>query len=160
MRISNCETEEPFYMYVSGEAGTGKSFVMNLMIEATNKQPNHSGDALDKPKCLVMAAFLVKGSTIESALGIRPQKNKTFTPGNASRNSSLRFLYEDLKVIFLDEVSMCGNSKFTVMNYRLQEIMGNTQFMGGIPVVCTGDLAVKINKGRCDVSPDFQRSVD
>ena len=143
-RISNPESEEPFYLYVGGEAGTGKSFLMNLMIESTNRQPNYSGDALDKPKCLVMAptgvaAFLVKGSTIESALGIRPQKRKTFTPGNASRNSSLRFLYEDVKVIFLDEVSMCGNSKFTVMNYRLQEIMGNTQFMGGISVVCTGN---------------------
>ena len=143
-RISNPESEEPFYLYISGEAGTGKSFLMNLMIESTNRQPNYSGDALDKPKCLVMAptgvaAFLVKGSTIESALGIRPQKRKTFTPGNASRNSSLRFLYEDVKVIFLDEVSMCGNSKFTVMNYRLQEIMGNTQFMGGISVVCTGN---------------------
>ena len=49
-------------------------------------------------------------------------------------------MYEDLKVLVLDEVSMCGNSKFTIMNYRLQEIMGNSQFMGGISVVCTGDF--------------------
>ena len=144
-RIADPEDEQPFHLYIGGEAGTGKSFLMNLMIEATNRLPNYSGQTLDKPKCLVMAptgvaAYLVKGATVESALGIQPQKRKTFTPGNASRTSNLRFINEDLKVIFLDEVSMIGNSKFTVMNYRLQKIMGNNQFMGGISVVCTGDF--------------------
>ena len=145
-RITDPEDEIPFYLYIGGEAGTGKSYLLNLMIQSTNRLPNYSGQSLDKPRCLVMAptgvaAYIVKGSTIDSSLGIQPQsKRKSFTPGSASRNSNMRFLYEDVKVIFLDEASMCGNSKFTIMNYRLQEIMGNTKFMGGVSVVSTGDF--------------------
>ena len=86
-----------------------------------------------------VAAYIVHGNTIDSALGIAPGK-KSFKPNHASRNSNFHFMYEDLKVLVLDEVSMCGNAKFTIMNYRLQEIMGNSQYMGGISVVCTGDF--------------------
>ena len=49
-------------------------------------------------------------------------------------------MYEDLKVIFLDEVSMCGTDKLTTIHYKMQEIMDNQKFMGGVSVVCTGDF--------------------
>ena len=52
----------------------------------------------------------------------------------------LRFLYQDLKVIFLDEVSMCGSDMLARINFRMQEIMGNTNFMGGVSMVTTGDF--------------------
>ena len=35
---------------------------------------------------------------------------------------------------------MCGSDKLTTINLRMQEIMGNTNFMGGVSVVCTGDF--------------------
>ena len=115
------------------------------MIQAANRLAKYSGQGLNKPRSLVVAptgvaAYIIHGNTIDSALAIKPQNKRTFKPNTASRNSSLRFMYEDLKVLILDEVSMCGNAKFTVMNYRLQEIMGNSLFMGGISVVCTGDF--------------------
>merc|ERR1712079_380816 len=144
-RITDREDESPFYVYIGGEAGTGKSFLTKLLIEATNRLPSYSGQSLDKPRSLVMAptgvaAYIIHGSTIESALAIAPNKRKTYTPNEASRNSQLRFLYEELKALFLDEVSMVGTTKFTQMNYRLQEIMGNSKFMGGLPLICCGDF--------------------
>ena len=102
-RIIDPEELDPFYLYIGGEAGTGKSFLLKLMIEAVNKLPNYSGQSLDKPFSITIAptgcaAYIVNGSTIESALGIQPQKRKSYVSANASRNSNLRFLYEDLKV--------------------------------------------------------------
>ena len=115
------------------------------MINAAKKRGKRSGGDLEKPVCLTLAptgvaAYLVNGTTIESGLGIQPTRDRTYLRNNASRNSSLRFLYEDLQCIFLDEVSMCGSDMLAKMNFRMQEIMGNTDFMGGVSVVCTGDF--------------------
>ena len=139
---SNCD---PFYLYIGGEAGTGKSYLLKAMINAAKKVGKHSGAELDKPVCITLAptgvaAYLVNGTTIESGLGIQPSKDRAYYRNPASRNSRLRFLYEDLKCIFLDEVSMCGSDMMAKMNFRMQEIMGNSNFMGGVSLVCTGDF--------------------
>ena len=139
---SNCD---PFYLYFGGNAGTGKSYLLRAMINAAKKVGKHSGAELDKPVCITLAptgvaAYLVNGTTIESGLGLQPSKDRAYYRNPASRNSRLRFLYEDLKCIFLDEVSMCGSDMMAKMNFRMQEIMGNSNFMGGVSLVCTGDF--------------------
>ena len=136
---------DPFYLYIGGEAGTGKSFVLRAMINAAKKIGKRSGADLDKPACLTVAptgvaAYLVNGTTIESGLGLQPTNNRSYLRNPASRNSALRFIYEDLQCIFVDEISMCGSDMLAKMNFRMQEIMGNDQFMGGVSVVCTGDF--------------------
>ena len=136
---------DPFYLYIGGEAGTGKSFLLRAMISAAKKIGKRSGAELDKPVCITLAptgvaAYLVNGTTIESGLGIQPSKDRAYYRNPASRNSRLRFIYEELKCIFLDEVSMVGSDMIGKMNFRLQEIMGNSLFMGGVSVLCTGDF--------------------
>ena len=115
------------------------------MIDAVKQLGKRSGRELDKPVSLTIAptgvaAYLVNGTTIESALGMQPQKGRSYTSNSSNKNSTLRFLYEDLKVIFLDEVSMCGSDMLARINYRMQEIMGNKKFMGGVSMVTTGDF--------------------
>ena len=142
----NCDREEnSFYLYVGGNAGTGKSFVLKAMINAAKKRGKRSGAELDKPVSITIAptgvaAYLVNGTTIESALGIQPTKDRAYLRNQPSKNSSLRFLYEDLLVIFIDEVSMVGSDMLAKINFRMQDIMGNTEFMGGVSIVCTGDF--------------------
>ena len=136
--------EDSFYLYIGGEAGTGKSFLMKCMIEATQVRGKRSGRELDKPVCLTLAptgvaAFLINGVTIESGLALQPSK-RNYVQNPESRNSNLRFLYEDLLCIFIDEVSMVGSDQLAKMNYRMQEIMGNSEFFGGVSVVTTGDF--------------------
>ena len=144
-RLMDVAEPEPFYLYIGGEAGTGKSYLLRLLKEAANRIPRFSGQELDKPLSLTMAptgvaAYLIQGMTIESALGMRPGSKWKFSVGSQARNSSLRFTYEDLKVIFLDEVSMCGTESLSKINLKLQEIRGNNLFMGGVSVICFGDF--------------------
>ena len=87
-----------------------------------------------------VAAYLIHGTTIESGLGMEPQKGRNYVTNSASRNSKFRFLYKDLKVIFIDEVSMCGSDMLARINFRLQEIKGITEFMGGISIVTLGSF--------------------
>ena len=106
------------------------------MIDAIKQLGKKSGRELEKPVSLTIAPtgvalYLVNGTTIESALGMQPQKGRNYINNTPSKNSNLRFLYEDVKVIFLDEVSMCGSDMLARINFRMQEIMGNTKFMGG-----------------------------
>ena len=127
-------SDESFYLYIAGEAGTGKSFLLKAMINACKKRGKRSGAELDKPVCLTLAptgvaAYLVNGTTIESGLGMQPSHERTYIRSQASKNSSLRFRYEDLQVIFVDEISMVGSDMLAKMNYRVQDIMGNTKFM-------------------------------
>ena len=144
-RINSGDDEDPFYLYIGGEAGTGKSFLLRLMIEAIKQVGKRSGRELEKPVSLTVAPtgvadYLVNGSTIESALGMQPNSGRGYVSNSSGRNSNLRFLYEDLKIIFLDEVSMCGSNKLLKMNFRMQEIMGNKKFMGGVSLLATGDF--------------------
>ena len=94
-RITDQTENTPFYLYIGGEAGTGKSFLLRLMIEATNRLPHYSGQQLDKPFSITVAptgvaAYIVNGSTIESALGIQPQRWRSYVGSSHSRNSNLR----------------------------------------------------------------------
>ena len=144
MDITNPD-QEPFYLYIGGEAGTGKSYLLRLLKEAAKRIPKSSGKELDKPLFLTMAptgvaAYLIEGMTIESALGMGISGTRTFNPTSQSQNSQIAFTLEDLKVIFLDEVSMCGCNKLDKINLRLQEIFKNKLFMGGISLISFGDF--------------------
>ena len=135
----------PFYLYIGGNAGTGKSFLLQAMINATKVRGKRSGGEVDKPACLILAptgvaAYLINGSTIESGLGIQPSKEKSYIKSDPSKNSKLRILFEDLLIIFIDEISMVGSDMLVKMNFRLQDILGNDKFFGGVSVVCTGDF--------------------
>ena len=128
-RIESYDVEDdPFYLYIAGEAGTGKSFLLRLMIEFVKRIPKQSGQELNKPVHITVAptgvaAYLVNGSTIESAFSLISDRKSRYSKNSDSKNADLRFMYEDLKVIFLDEVSMLGTNLFTKMNFRLQDIM-------------------------------------
>ena len=60
---------------------------------------------------------------------------------DASRLNSLRNKLGGLKVIFVDEISMVGNSMFNIqLNKRLQEIKGIDRDFGGVSIIAIGDL--------------------
>ena len=55
-RVSNYDNEDkPFYLYIAGEAGTGKSYLLCLCIDAVRYLKMASGDEINKPKVIVMA---------------------------------------------------------------------------------------------------------
>ena len=129
-----------FYLYLAGEAGTGKSFLLRIMIEVLKYLKLTPGDDLRKPPAIIIAptanaACIINGKTIESALGMLPRNTSTFSKRKSDRASHLTFLYESVAVVFCDEISMVGSSKFTRMNFQLQYIKGNANFMVGLSFV-------------------------
>ena len=78
--------EHPFYNFLAGEAGVGKSFLVRVLIQAIQYLKVRSGMDLDKPLVLTMAptataAFIIGGKTIESALSINMTRFGGFGSG-------------------------------------------------------------------------------
>ena len=139
------DDENSFYLYIAGDAGTGKSYLLRLMIEIVKHIKMKSGDDLKKPPAIVMAptanaAFIINGKTIESSLGILSRNDNSFQKANPARISNFTFLYEDVTVVFCDEISMVGSSKFSRIHFQLQDIKGSRDFMGGVSFVAVGDF--------------------
>ena len=54
-RINSGIEDDPFYLYIEGEAGTGKSYLLRLMIDAIKQLGKKSGRELEKPVSLRIA---------------------------------------------------------------------------------------------------------
>ena len=64
------EQKEPYYVFIAGEAGTGKSYLTKVLMEAFKAINIKSGKELNKPSILAMAptanaAYIIGGQTIE-----------------------------------------------------------------------------------------------
>ena len=138
--------EQPVYLFISGNAGTGKSFLIKLLIEAVKLLKIKAGDDLKKPPVIVMAptanaAFIIGGKTIDSVLGFIPTESNRYTQASSGTMATMKFEFEDVHTIFCDEISMVGSMKLLKINYRLQDLVDgirSQQYMGGISFVASG----------------------
>ena len=87
------------------------------------------------------AAYNIKGNTIHSALAIPAcQSLKNYKRPDSSRLNTLRCQLGG-KLIFIDEISMVGNTMFNVqINNRLKDIKGSSLSFGGVSIIGIGDL--------------------
>ena len=140
-------SEKPFYAFLSGGGGVGKSHLIKSIYQAALKYYNsRAGEDFRRIQILLLAstgkaAYLIKGNTIHSAFGIpASQSLKNYKPLDSGRLNTMRCELGALKLI-LDEVSMVGNSMFTVqLNNRLKDLKGSKEDFGGVSIITLGDL--------------------
>ena len=101
---------------------------------------------MNKPAIIAVAptanaAYIINAKTIDSALCFSRNRNDTKLDG--PKQANLKFLYDDVKTLFCDEISMVGSSKLTKINYRMQDLADGkdtNKFMGGKSFIATGDM--------------------
>ncbi|XP_068731129.1 uncharacterized protein [Montipora capricornis] len=88
------------------------------------------------------AAYTIKGNTIHSALAVPANQSlRSYKRLDSSRLNTLRSQFLGVKLIFVDEISMVGNSMFAIqLNNRLKDIKGCTEDFGGVSIIAIGDL--------------------
>ena len=126
----------------------GKSHLIKSLYQAALKYYNsRAGEDFNEVKILLLAptgkaAFGIKGNTIHSTLAIpASQSLKNYKPLDSSRLNTLRCKLHAVKLIFLDEISMVGNTMFNVqINNRLKDIKGSKEAFGGVSIIALGDL--------------------
>ena len=144
MKTSN----DPFYCFLSGGTGVGKSHVTKALYQAALKYYNtRAGDDFHQVKVLMLAptgkaAYNIKGNTLHSALAIPAcQSLKDYKSLDSSRLNTLRCQLGGVKLIYLDEISMVRNTMFNVqVNNRLKDIKGSKDDFGGVSIIAIGDL--------------------
>ena len=67
--------------------------------------------------------------------------NNRYNQPSPGKLSMMKFQYEEVEVMFVDEVSMVGSMKLTKINFRLQYLADGQKklkFMGGRSMVVSG----------------------
>ena len=71
--ICRDKEKEPYFLFIAGEAGTGKSYLMRVLMEGIKHVNKRAGRELEKPTIIAIAptanaAFIIGAKTIDSAL--------------------------------------------------------------------------------------------
>ena len=106
-----------------------------------------AGDDFHQVKVLLLAptgkaAYTIKGNTVHSAFAVPANQSlRNYKSLDSSRLNTLRSQFGGVRLIFVDEISMVGNSMFAIrLNKRLKDIKGCTEDFGGVSIIAIGDL--------------------
>ncbi len=136
--------KEPFFLFISGGAGTGKSFLTEVLmthIELTCGQIE--GVAVTRAAAPTgAAATQIAGSqTLHSLLKL-PFDLKGMSKASPPLLKKLKKSLKGCKYLFIDEISMVSDLLLSAINERLTEVsLTNTnQPFGGCSLIIIGDL--------------------
>ena len=145
----NDETEpDPFHIFLSGDAGVGKTFLVNVIIEYLKKPlvfPGQNSD--EEPPILSIAsigkaACNINDTTVHTTFQL-PIYGPNKRPKMELKGKELQDLqnkYKHLKVLIIDEIPMVGKLTLRDLNKFLRQIKNSNLDFGGISVLLVGDL--------------------
>ncbi|XP_054745977.1 ATP-dependent DNA helicase PIF1-like [Anastrepha obliqua] len=125
-------------IFVTGGAGTGKTFPFNLL-------KNHVNRCYGKPvvKVGALAVRLIGGTTLHRLLKLPVQKDGVIVSmplltGNYLRG--MRQLWQNIEFLFINEISMILYEMLCMIDSRLRQLKIPDACFGGINVILFGDL--------------------
>jgi len=124
-------------VFLTGSAGTGKTFVLNQYIEYLKERKV----AVATTASTGIAATHMNGMTIHSWAGIGVKEHMTSANFTAmSKKKYLKTHLEKVKVLIIDEISMLHKNQLNLVDQVLQFFKQNNAPFGGIQVVLCGDF--------------------
>ena len=123
----NGKNPDPFRVFISGGAGTGKSHLIKAVYYESCRlfarmsiNPDDTHVSLAAPTGV--AAYNINGSTIHSTFAITTSAKLPYQPLGDEKINSLRATMKDLQILILDEVSMVDHKILTYVHGRLRQI--------------------------------------
>ena len=139
---SVCNNDKAIHLIVSGQGGTGKSRIINILsrVVSTRFTSHLIPVAVTAPTGL--AAFNISGTTIHRLLSLPVEHGKPadYYRLNHDTLNVLRNTLHGLKLLVVDESSMLSSLTLMYVHLRLTEIMSSDEIFGGISVVLFGDF--------------------
>ncbi len=142
--LSEAIFEDKNNVYISGIAGSGKSYLLKQLYDESVKRGINSV----LTSTTGVSAFNVGGCTIHSFTGIilpsqMPKDIGEYLSRIVTRIKFKRYLlkkWQNLKILFIDEVSMLGANYIDVIDNVARRVRGVDSPFGGIQVVASGDF--------------------
>ncbi len=127
-------------IFITGQAGTGKTFLVNKLI---NKMVE-SGISFAMCAPTGIAALNIGGVTTNKLFGFGISKNiNDFKKQLKSNPKLIKRATENLSetdVIIIDEISMLGKEQFELIDFICKKALGSEEFFGGKQLIVTGDF--------------------
>ena len=124
----------PLRMIVCGTAGTGKSYLINAIVQCLRNKAIITGTT-------GMAAFNIGGETLHSVLQLPIRStNKKELQGSSLQRLQIKLKHKHY--LLIDEMSMLGQTTFAWVDKRLRQATGKLdEPLGGMSVILFGDFA-------------------
>jgi Cdc6-like AAA superfamily ATPase len=123
------------YFFVTGSAGTGKSYIIHLLINLLR----NTGSKFLLMAPTGIAAQNIGGTTIHSNLRITSTQSGFHSL--AFHDNEFKQKLKEIETIIIEEVSMVSSQLFDFISDMFSAIHDNNLAFGGINVVVVGDLA-------------------
>ena len=140
-------TVQPFRIFLTGGAGTGKSHVIKCIKHYAEKAFAQLRESSDEKTVLVVAhtgtaAFNISGETICSAFKISITAPRDYRPLGEESLNTLRVRFHHLQLLIIDEISMVSCKQLSYIHGRLQQIKGasSTSYFGNVSILAVGDF--------------------
>ena len=139
-------SDRPVYRFLSGGAGCGKTHVLKALYQTAVKYYNSlpGVDFSCNPVLLMAptgkAAYHIRGNTIHNAMKIAANQKLEYRSLPSNSLNTFRNQLGDVKLIFIDEISMVGFRMFNYIHQRLQELKQSKEDFGGVSIIVIGDL--------------------
>ena len=118
-------------LFITGGAGTGKSFTLNRVITALEQL--HGRDAVYKTASTGIAATVIGGTTLHSFAGIGMAQG-TVTDWVRSMSKYSKARWAVCRALVIDEVSMLDGDFFDKLDHLARTLLGVDACFGGIQV--------------------------
>jgi len=118
------ENEEPIRLIVSGQGGTGKSRIIDVIHRLVSAQAS-AGDTLRVVVAAPagLAAYNVGGTTVHRILCPPVEHGKPADYTKLSQDHTIRATLKGLRLLIIDEVSMVSSLTLMYIHLRLTEIV-------------------------------------
>ena len=119
--------------FVTGRAGTGKSFLLRYFVEHSSK------------KCVVVAptgiaAINAGGETIHSFFCLDTHAQNPANSEQMDLSENLKMMLSSFQVLIIDEVSMVRSDIMDMIDAKLKKARNNQMPFGGCQIIAFGDL--------------------
>lgn len=124
-------------IFVTGSAGTGKSFLLQYL------RRNYLGAGLHITASTGIAAINIGGQTLHSWSGIglgNMPLEVTIQNLFSAKFSKLRRRIKNAKMLAIDEISMISGVTFDLLDGVFKAVRGNEQPFGGLQMILFGDF--------------------
>ena len=125
-------------IFMSGPAGTGKSYLIKIIKDLCNKH-NKNCQVAALTGC---AALLLEcnAKTLHSWSGINANSFDINCNLNKIKKNKKIIIWKDIDVLIVDEISMMSDKLFELLDLLGKKIRGNDKPFGGIQIIFSGDF--------------------
>ncbi|XP_062609593.1 uncharacterized protein LOC134271404 [Saccostrea cucullata] len=136
---------EPFHLFVTGGAGTGKSHLIKAIHYEASRLLSQIMSEPDRLSVLLAAftgtaAFNIGGNTLHHLFSLTKYLPLPYEPLGEQSLSELRVKIGDLQILIIDEISMVYKRLLYYVHERLVQIKKCKEPFGGVCVIAVGDF--------------------